>query len=197
MTDPVTRCSGGSNPPPFTPSVVGGTYLNTASPISCSDTITSWHYCYYPSAAADSQLTYTATVGVWRLNTALNQYELLPGSDHTLKLVQSARSKATIFCKTEILDTLAYVLVQTGDVVGVSLPNLNPLPLVASHAIGYSLKISSEVSTMEVLDETELRNDLNKALHLFPTFGKCTNTTHCHNNVTCMIFFTAQSYRHG
>ena len=165
------QCSGGSNPPPFTASVNSGTYLNTASPITCTDTITSWHYCYYPSAATDSQLTYTATVGVWRLNAATNQYELLTGSDYTLSLVQPTSTPANIFCKTEVLQLQDYVRVQTGDIIVASLPALNPLPLVASGATGYSLRKYSGLAT-RILQMIDLSEESNMALHLHPTIGK-------------------------
>ena len=173
----MAQCSGGSNPPPFTPFTNSGTYLNTDSPISCSDTITSWHYCYYPSQASDSQLTYTATVGVWRLNNATTQYELLQGSDYTLQLVQPASTPAVIFCKTELLQPQDYVRVETGDVIGVSLPQQNPLPIVASGATGYSLKTQSASNTPTAMQRSTLTDASSVALHLYPTTGRC---VHCH-----------------
>ena len=169
---PVAQCSGGSNPPPFTASVSSGTYLNTASTITCTDTITSWHYCYYPSAASDSQLIYTATVGVWRLNTAMNQYELISGSSYTLSLVQPANTPAKIFCKTEVLQPQDYVRVETGDIIGVSLPTVNPLPIVASGATGYSLMTHNAVNAPMVIQASTLSQVSNMALHLYPTIGK-------------------------
>ena len=168
----MTQCSGGSNPPPFTPSANSGTYLNTDSPISCSDAITSWHYCYYPSQASDSQLTYTATVGVWRLDTATDQYELLQGSDYTLQLVQPASTPAVIFCKTELLQPQDYVRVEMGDIIGVSLPAQNPLPIVASGATGYSLKTHNAPNAPSMIQQTALTDASNMALHLYPTIGK-------------------------
>ena len=173
---PVAQCSGGSNPPPFTPSLNSGIYLNTGNAITCTDTITSWHYCYYPSAASDSQLTYTATLGVWRLNAAMNQYELLPGSEYILQLVQPVSTPAKIFCKTEILQAQDYVRVQTGDIIGVSLPTQNPLPLVASDATGYSLMMNSVLNTPATLQSASLSEGTNMALHLYPTIGKQSNT---------------------
>ena len=167
----ITQCSGSSNPPPFTASVSSGTYLYTASPIACTDTITSWHYCYYPSVAADSSLTYTATVGVWRLNTAMNQYDLLPGSNYTLSLVQPASTPAKIFCKTEILQPENYVRVQTDDIVGVSLPTSNPLPIVATDAIGYNLMTQNALNAPMTLLSSALTQASNMALHLYPTIG--------------------------
>ena len=172
---PVAQCSGGSNPPPSTPSLNSGTYLNTGNAITCTDTITSWHYCYYPSAASDNQLTYTATLGVWKLNAAMNQYELIPGSNYTLQLVQPVSTPARIFCQTAVLQPQDYVRVQTGDVIGVTMPAQNPLPLVASDATGYSLMMNSALNTPATLQSTFLSEGTNMALHLYPTIGKQSN----------------------
>ena len=173
----MAQCSGGSNPPPFTPFTNSGTYLNTDSPISCSDTITSWHYCYYPSQASDSQLTYTATVGVWRLNSVTNQYELLQASDYTLQLVQPASTPAVIFCRMELLQPQDYVRVETGDVIGVSLPQQNPLPIVASGATGYSLKTHTALNAPPAIQQFVLTDASSMALHLYPTIGRCAHVT--------------------
>ena len=138
----------------------------------CTDTITSWHYCYYPSAAADSSLTYTATVSVWRQNTAMNQYEFLPGSNFTFSLVQPASTPAKIFCKIEVLQPQDYVQVETGDIIGVSLPTVNPLPIVASDATGYSLMTHNTFNAPMILQSSALNQASNMALHLYPTIGK-------------------------
>ena len=162
---------GGSNPPPFSPSLNDGTYLNRDNPITRSETITSWNYCYYPAAANNSQLTYTATIGVWRMNAAMNQYELVPGSDYTLQLVQPQRTPARIFCKTEMLNPANYVPVQAGDVIGVSVPSKNPLPLVASDAIGFDLMRHGGLDAPAALQMAALNDAPNMAMHLFPTIG--------------------------
>ena len=111
-------------------------------------------------------------MGVWRLNAATNQYELLTGSDYTLSLVQPTSTPAKIFCKTEVLQLQDYVRVQTGDIVGVSLPTQNPLPLVASNANGYSLMTHNALNAPAVLQATALSEVSNMALHLYPTIGK-------------------------
>ena len=165
--------NGGSNPPPGTPVTSSGTFINANSPVMASNTITSWHYCYYPSAAADSQLTYTATVGVWRLNAATNQYELLTGSDYILSLVQPKNTPAKIVCQTETLQTQDYVPVQMGDVVGVSLPEQNPLPMVASDTTGFGLQVVNvPMMAPAALQAAALNSVPDMALHLFPTLGK-------------------------
>ena len=172
--DPATaQLNGGSNPPPFTPFINSGTYLNRAHPINRTDTITSWNYCYYPSMAGNSQQTYTATVGVWRLNRSTQQYDLLPGSDYTLELVSPANTPAKIFCKREYLQPSEYVGVQTGDIVGASLPAQNPLPIVASDATGFGLTVHETQTTPAALQMATLNDVSDMALHLFPTVGMC------------------------
>ena len=109
---------------------------------------------------------------MWRLNTELNQYELLPGSDHTLELVQPASTPAKIFCKTEVLQASEYVRVQTGDVIGVSLPTQNPLPLVSSGATGYSLLMNDALNAPGTLQLAALSETSSMALHLYPTIGE-------------------------
>ena len=102
----------------------------------------------------------------------LNQYELLPGSDYTLELVQPASTPAKIFCKTEILQTSEYVRVQTGDVIGVSLPTQNPLPILASGANGYSLMRHNAINAPSTLQAAALSEVSSMALHIYPTIGK-------------------------
>ena len=112
-------------------------------------------------------------MGVWRLNAdAMDQYERLPGSDHTLELVQPAGTPAKIYCKTEVLQPEDYVRVETDDVIGVSLPTVNPLPIVASDASGYSLMRHNVVNVPAVLQASALSQVTNMALHLYPTIGK-------------------------
>ena len=110
-------------------------------------------------------------MGVWRLNAVMNQYELLEGSNHNIRLIQPASTPAKIFCKTENLQPENYVRVQTGNIIGVILPTQNPLPLVASAATGYSLMRYSGLAD-RALQMTDLSNVSNMALHLYPTIGK-------------------------
>ena len=102
----------------------------------------------------------------------LNQYELLPGSDHTLKLVQPASTLAKILCKTEVLEASEYVRVQTGDVIGVSLPTANPLPILASGATGYSLMMNGTLNAPATLVLADLDETSSMTLHLYPTIGE-------------------------
>lgn len=102
----------------------------------------------------------------------MNRYELLPGSDYTLSLEQPKNTPAIIVCQTKALQPQDYVPVQTGDVVGVSLPEQNPLPVVASDTTGFGLQvINMPVAAPASLQAATLNNAPNMALHLFPTVG--------------------------
>ena len=102
----------------------------------------------------------------------LNQYELLPESDHTLELVQPASTLAKIFCKTEVLEPSEYVRVQTDDVIGVSLPTQNPLPILASDATGYSLMMNGTLNAPGTVLLADLDEASSMTLHLYPTIGE-------------------------
>ena len=104
----------------------------------------------------------------------MNQYELLPGSNHNIQLTQPASTPAKIFCKTENLQPENYLHVRTGDIIGVVLPTQNPLPLVASAATGYSLMRYSGLAD-RALQMTDLSNESSMALHLYPNIGKIVN----------------------
>ena len=106
----------------------------------------------------------------------LNQYELLPGSDHTLELVQPVSTLPKIFCKTEVLEASEYVRVQIGDVIGVSLPTQNPLPILANGANGYSLMRHNTLNASSTIQSAALSEVSSMALHLYPTIGKTQNT---------------------
>ena len=164
--------NGGSNPPASTPYTNSGTFININSPILASNTITSWHYCYYPSETTDNQATYTATVGVWRLNSATNQYELLPGSDGTLSLSQPKDTPAKVVCQTKDLEPQDYLPVEQGDVVGVTLPEENPLPVVSTDTTGFGLQvINAPMTAPSALQVATLNDAPDMALHLFPSVG--------------------------
>jgi hypothetical protein len=101
----------------------------------------------------------------------MNQYELLPGSNYTLSLVQPASTPTKIFCMTELLQPENYMRVQIGDVAGVSLPTSNPLPIVASGATGYSLMTHTALNAPVTLLMSDLSQASTMALHLYPTIG--------------------------
>ncbi len=121
----------GNNPSATAPSgSASGTYLDTTNAAMCSDHITSWHYCYYPSAAPAGQ-TYTMTVAAWRLEAGT--YLLIQGTNRTISL-DPIDTKAKIFCVEETLVPGDYVSVSQGDFIGVVLPSTNPIPVVSTDA---------------------------------------------------------------
>ena len=169
--DVASMCRAGSNLPATGPltSTVSGTYLNTMDTAMCSDHIISWHYCYYPSAAPVGQ-TYTMTVAAWRLDAGM--YRLIQGTSRTITLTP-IETKAKIFCKEEALDPVDYVLVSEGDVIGVVLPNTNPIPVVSSNAgSGSSLRRHLQNTSPTDLMGSEFTDMPNLALHVYAKLGK-------------------------
>ena len=113
----------------------------------------------------------------------MDQYELLPGSDFTLSLEQPKSTPAIIVCQTETLQVQDYVPVQMDDVVGVSLPEQNPLPIVATDTTGFGLQmINAPMSAPAALQAANLNNAPNMALHLFPTVGMWSTKKTISNN---------------
>ena len=61
--------------------------------------------------------------------------------------------------------------VEMGDIIGVSLPTQNPLPIVASGATGYNLKTHNVASAPSMIQQSTLTDASNMALHLYPKQG--------------------------
>lgn len=183
-----SACSAGSNPPPFSASTSSGTYLNTNTPVSCTDTITAWHYCYYPSDTSNTQITYSAVIGVWRLQNS--QYELVSGSNYILQL-QPQSSHASIICKSVHLQEGEYVRVIQNDIIGVTIPTQNPIPMIASGASGYSLQRSTHTSLPATILTSQLAQSSNMALHLYPDIGEYTKLIRIQNNINFIYPMTS------
>ena len=86
-------------------------------------------------------------------------------------------SFASVICGTEELIESDYMSINENDVIGVSVPSTAPLPIVASSASGYSLKMFSDGGVTEV-DSTQLQDLSSFAIHIsadicrFPTTAK-------------------------
>ena len=160
-------CSVGSNPPPFSASTTSGLYLNLESPAQCNGLITTWHYCYYPPSVAGNR---SFTVGVWRLNQAAQQYNLI-GSSRTIT-VMAETNFASVICGTETLVESDYMSINENDIIGVSIPPSDPLPVVASGASGYRLKRFGDINVMS-LGSTTLQDLPDQALHLHADISEC------------------------
>jgi hypothetical protein len=159
----------GSNPPASETLAgdISGTYLDTANTAACNGNITSWHYCYYPPAARQ---TLTMTVAAWRLEGGT--YRLIKGTSRNITLSFIA-TLAIIFCMEETVDPVDYVLITEGDVIGVVLPNTNPLPVVGSNTSSASSmkKHLHNAATADLL-VSEFTEIPDTALHVYANLGK-------------------------
>ena len=168
-------CRVGNNPPASSPNTAAtsGTYLNTDNQVNCTsqNTITSWHYCYYPEAVTLGN-TYTMTVGVWSLDSSATTYQLTSGSNRTITLTPVA-TLAKIFCVLESLDPADYVFVSQNDVIGVTLPASNAIPVLSSASGSSLLRHSEAVNTASLLASGFNTTD-NRGLHLYSNLGKST-----------------------
>ena len=145
-------------------SIAGMTFLNRQFPAERDGEISTWNYCYYGDIPED---TYTATVAVWRYNNVTEQYTVVNGSISILEVVHVARPYlSAIYCEQESLAADGYVTVKVGDIIGVSLPPSNPIPLV-----GNTCESSCEIwQTSGPVPSSISTNDiasLSKSLHLY------------------------------
>lgn len=183
-TDDAFSCRAGNNPAATTPHTItsGGTYLNTGSPATCTNSITKWSYCYYTGAATPGQI-YTMIAAVWRLDSDSNTYQVIEGSNRTITLNPVA-TKAKVFCKEESLESTGYVSVmRDDDIIGVVLPSSNPIPVIGSNAgSGSSLMRHSQSLTAMDLPSSEFAGLTGTTLHLYSNLGK---TSLCKTACTC------------
>ena len=100
------------------------------------------------------------------------QYELVAGSNYTLRLRPESTQLAKVVCKSVRLQEGEYVRVNQNDVIGITIPTLNPIPLIASGANGYSLQSSTHSSQPTTLATSQLTEMSNMALHLYPDIGE-------------------------
>ena len=170
-------CRAGNNPTPSdsVTTHTSGTYLNTQYPVTCGNHITKWHYCYHTEAATPGA-TLSITVAVWSLDTATNTYIVSPSSIRNITL-QPIQTLAKIFCVEESLNETEYVVVSTGDLIGVVLPSNNVIPVISSNSeSAISMKFSQSEVPLSFL-KLELLNSTGIALHLYASIGKLFNTS--------------------
>ena len=110
----------------------GFTFLNREFPAECDGEITAWNYCYYrDSSYLNNGETYTATVAVWRFNNVTGRYDVVEGSVSLLtEVYRPRRFKMDFYCRLELLTPDNYVEVMQGDIIGVSLPTTNSIPML-------------------------------------------------------------------
>jgi hypothetical protein len=112
------------------------------------------------------------TVGAWRLEAGT--YQLIEGTSRNVTLSPIATLQlAKIFCVEEALDPVDYVLISSGDVIGVVLPSTNFIPVVSSNAgSGSTLRRHVQnTGTMDLIG-SEFTTMSNTALHVYAKLGK-------------------------
>lgn len=114
------------------------TLLNVQHPSMCSGEIDSWQLCYYTSneAIRGGRNRYRASVGVWRIVD--NAYTIVEGSlrNISLELSRNDDPEPALVC---ISESVMPIYIESGDVVGVTLPDEDPLPIVATGGNGAQL----------------------------------------------------------
>ena len=162
----VIPCRVGDNPKGSSEMTAQGTFLNTRSPAQCNGTVTSWHYCYYPSGADEDDVTYTAFVALWRRGDALEQYNIVEGSVSEIE-IQGEEMLHDIYCRKHFLHSENHVEIRTGDVAGVLLPDDNPIPMVGSSSITYQIERSRDDTNQMSPGNITDTSDVQLTLHLY------------------------------
>ena len=134
FTGPDVSCRVGHNPTKsgLFRTIAGFTFLNREFPAECDGEITAWNYCYYrDNNYFDDGETYTATVAVWRFNNVTGRYDVVEGSTSMLtEVYRPRRFETDFYCRLASLTPDNYVEVMQGDIIGVSLPTTNSIPML-------------------------------------------------------------------
>ena len=118
-----------------------GTYLNTRHPVMCAGNISKWHFCYYTQYLTHASRL-NMTVAVW--SSYEGSYAFYPGRFTRISLIHN-HTLAKVFCVEHSLSREDYLPVSHGDIVGVVLPSVNPIPVIGSGEDTYLERITSEV----------------------------------------------------
>ena len=81
-------------------------------------------------------------------------------------------SLASVICGTETLMESDYMSINENDIIGVSIPPSDPLPVVASGASGYGLKRFGDINVMS-FGSIALQDLPDQALHLNADICEC------------------------
>ncbi len=107
------------------------------------------------------------TVSIWSLG-ADNRYRVNPTSIRTIT-VPPVETEAKIFCMQEHLNTTEYVSVSLGDMIGVSLPENNPISVLRTNE-----NLTQSILWAPNFDNTSLNlmsiNGI--SLHVYATIGE-------------------------
>lgn len=132
--------------------------------------VTAWNYCYYNDSVSDSEVNYTATVAVWRNETSQSQL-IVVGNSVKVVTLQPAYTIAKIFCKKAVLEPMEYFNIRTGDMVGVVLPSINPIPLMGRFSDFAVMRSDIPLNSPYNLSLSNLMAE-QLAMHLYINIGK-------------------------
>ena len=124
--------------------------------------VTAWYYCYYTEEANNLTGMYTAIVAVWRLDNTSNQYSQYSMVNGSVTLIQlhPVNTLARIYCTQVLLDPVNYTEIRQGDIVGVTLPSQNPIPMIGTTS-GYTILL------FYLLISSGNFSSVNFAIHLY------------------------------
>ena len=143
--------------------------MNRAFPAEANGYITAWNYCYYTDADSTSQ-TYIAVFAAWRYDnqSTFANLSVVNNSATTISL-QQGYTIASIYCKVVELEPENYFPIVKGDLVGVTLPLTNAIPLIGSTSDYFILHTDTQETTTLPLNSFE---EYQLALHLYVDIGK-------------------------
>ena len=158
-------------------------YLNTAAPATCSGTVTSWRYCYYPQNTIRTNQDFYATLAVYRPMTSANGSVFYANVSNLLTItLPDTQLRDGFKCSTFNSTT---VDIEAGDVVGACIfnpesgPAKRPLDLVGTAqncSILYMGKDECSLSTIPSrISRAQLSNDNSKILHLYANIKSMLN----------------------
>ena len=144
--------------------------MNLAFPAETNGYITAWKYCYYTDAVSTS-LTYTAIFAAWRYDNQSTYANLsVVNNSATTIYLQQGYTIASIYCKVVELEPENYFPIVKGDLVGVTLPSTNAIPLIGSTS-DYVILVHSNTQETAALPLNSFEEH-QLALHLYVDIGK-------------------------
>ena len=144
--------------------------MNHAFPAETNGYITAWNYCYYTDSVSTSQ-TYTAVFAAWRYDNQSTFANLsVVNNSATIISLQPGYTIASVYCKVVELEPEKYFPIMRGDLLGVTLPSTNAIPLIGSISDYFILvhSITQETAALPLNSFEELQ----LALHLYVDIGK-------------------------
>ena len=79
--------------------------------------------------------------------------------------MMAENSFAKVICGTENLIESEYISINKSDIIGVGIPTTDPLPILATGALGYNIKMFTDDQAITV-DSTGILNKTSFAVHV-------------------------------